>query len=110
MYSLCIKDKRAKSQIRQIISSSLHVQTMTSERTGAIQLPKGEQHLWNHTGKQCPMFSGLSLSQYPWMELSKAVVCWGLSANLAVVTFSCTSGQYVEVFGMVNKPPISIRL
>lgn len=46
MYSLCIKDKRAKSQIRQIVSSPLHLQTMTSERTGAIQLPKGEQHLW----------------------------------------------------------------
>lgn len=29
----------------QIISSPLHLQRMPSERTGAIQLPKGEQHL-----------------------------------------------------------------
>jgi len=30
---------------RQIISSPLHLQRMPSERTGAIQLSKGEQHL-----------------------------------------------------------------
>lgn len=45
----------------------------------------------SYTWKQCPMFSGFSLSQYPWMELSKAVDCWRLSVKLylAVVTFSC---------------------
>lgn len=36
MYSLCINDKKAKSQIKQIISSLLHLQTMASERTGSI--------------------------------------------------------------------------
>lgn len=29
----------------QIISSPLHLQRLPNERTGAIQLPKGEQHL-----------------------------------------------------------------
>lgn len=29
---------------RQIISSPLHLQRLPNERTGAIQLPKGEQH------------------------------------------------------------------
>lgn len=61
MHSLCIKYKRAKSQIRQSISSPMHLQTMTSERTGAIQLPKGEQHLWKlHREKMSHVFRAQS--------------------------------------------------
>lgn len=54
-----VSKKRELKVNGQIISCPLHLQRMPSEITGAIQLPKGEQHLGKlHRDTVSHVFSG----------------------------------------------------